>query len=62
MVEECTDVTKIDIPPSSLWRRFCDAIFSNDPGPKSVTTEIQARGYGVSFRLKRTYHTLDGEK
>jgi hypothetical protein len=62
MVKNSTNVIKIDIPPLSLWRRFWDAVLKQELGAKSVTTEIQARGYGVSLCLKRTYQSLGSEK
>jgi hypothetical protein len=59
---DTANVTIIDIPQPSLWRRVWDAILLRDPSAKSVTTEIQARGYGISFRMKRTYQRLAGDK
>jgi hypothetical protein len=44
------NVTKIDIQEPSLWRRISEAVFR----PRTVTTEVQAKGYGVRIRLKRT--------
>jgi hypothetical protein len=44
------NVTKIDIQPPSLWRRISEAVFR----PRTVTTEVHAKGYGIRFRLKRT--------
>jgi hypothetical protein len=50
MGSSSVNVTKIDIRPSSLWRRISKAVFR----PRTVTTEVQAKGYGIRFRVKRT--------
>lgn len=59
MVDKRTDVTKIDIPEQTRWERLWATILRQPKGPKSITTEIKARGYGVTIRLKRTYHSLE---
>jgi len=50
MGSNSANVTKMDIPPPSLWRRFTEAVFR----PRTVTTEVRAKGYGIRFRMKRT--------
>jgi hypothetical protein len=57
MGSNSANVTKIDILPRSLWRRISEAVLR----PRTVTTEVQAKGYGIRFRLKRTT-VYEGEK
>jgi hypothetical protein len=50
MESNSANVTKIDMRQLSVWGRISEAFFR----PRTVTTEVQAKGYGIRFRLKRT--------
>jgi hypothetical protein len=58
MVEKAGNVTKIDIPTQAFWKKFSDLVYRN----KTVTTEIQARGFGLRFRHLRTETITQIEK